>query len=101
MFSHPGAPDGLAGLRPLSQPRALNAPQPLVVQSDASGRPLTVALRGRRLPVRRIEETWRIDDGWWQAVPLSRRYWRVTLADWRTITIFQDLHAGTWWRQHY
>ncbi|MGH2356358.1 MAG: hypothetical protein ACRDJN_32535 [Chloroflexota bacterium] len=84
----------------------MNRPQPIVVESDATGRPRAVTLRAgrpgaRRLRVLRIEDTWQIEEGWWQERPVSRRYWRLALADGRTATVFQDLLEGTWWRQNY
>lgn len=87
-----GAPHGPRRFRPL------NAPRPLAVEADGDGAPLRV---GGRM-VASVEETWRIDEGWWRAETVSRRYWRVTLTGGRgTTTIYQDLRTGQWHEQRY
>jgi hypothetical protein len=57
--------------------------------------------RGRRrpLPVTRVAERWRIDEGWWGPNPVSRLYYRLVLADGRLVTVYRDLDDGTWWAQ--
>ena len=87
-------------LRPSS---ALNAPRPLVVEAvDGPDGPVPqwVVWRGKRQRVVAVEDEWQIDDEWWRD-EVSRRYFSVTLADARRVTLFHDRIAGTWWAQSY
>ena len=77
--------------------RSLNEPRPLAVQADADGTPRAVGNE----PVTSIEETWRIDEGWWREAPLSRRYCRVTVENGRGLTLFHDLLTERWYEQRY
>ncbi len=86
-----GAPHGPGRLRPL------NAPRPLVVEPDGDGAPLRVGGRA----VAGVEETWRIDEGWWRDGTVSRCYWRVHLAGGRVVTVCQDMENGQWHEQRY
>ena len=86
-----GAPHGAGRLRPLNEPR------PVAVRANAAGTPL--AVRGEAVAV--VEETWRIDEGWWRERAVSRRYWRLTLAGGRAVTVYQDLLTGDWYEQRY
>jgi hypothetical protein len=52
-------------------------------------------------PVAAIEESWRVDEGWWREDVVSRRYWRVALASERTVVIYRDLGDGRWYEQRY
>jgi hypothetical protein len=79
------------------------------LRTDAgSGAPTAVEVRGRWHAVARVEEVWRVDDGWWRANPARRTYMRVALDDGRPLTVFRDqLEAdsaagtGGWWLQRY
>ena len=95
MVTRSRAPGGIYGFR------SLNTPLPLVVEATAEGWPLAVTLRGRRVPVRKVQDCWRIDDEWWRETPVRRLYWRLALADDRITTVFQDLLEKTWCRQNY
>ncbi len=79
---------------------SLNAPQPIHVTTDAHGIPASVTHGGRTVAVAAILDTWRIDDEWWRD-EISRRYFRLALADETTITVFEDLVRGGWFRQRY
>ena len=46
-----------------------------------------------------ILEEWRIDDEWWRT-PISRRYVTLVLENGRTVTIYEDLVEGGWYRQN-
>jgi hypothetical protein len=87
-----------APLRP-ARLRPLNTPQALLVETDASGRPVAVVRRGRRLPVLEVQDEWRIDDEWWRPRPISRLYFSVILEGGRSLVCFRDLIAGTWHEQ--
>ena len=91
MESDAGTADGARRLRPLNEPRLL------AVRPDVDGAPLAI----RTEAVKSIEESWRVDDGWWREEHVSRRYWQVTLASGRTITVFQNLLTGQWYAQRY
>ncbi len=95
MVPDPRAPAGADRLRPL------NRPKPSRVDEDAAGRPLAL-LEGRtRLAVEAVLDRWRIDDEWWREREVSRMYWRLVLADGRTVTLYRDLVDGRWWTQAY
>lgn len=89
---------GLSAPRPL---RPLNQPRPIAVQTDQHGVPLAVTASKARRAVESVQETWRIDDEWWRANPVSRLYWRVLLEDGRTIDIYHDLAKNRWYKQAY
>lgn len=93
MVSHPRKADGHGRIRPLNRPR------PVRVEADAEGRPLAVTLRGQRLRVLQVQDTWRIDDEWWRERPVNRVYYRVALKDGRVVTVYKDLVSGRWARQ--
>jgi hypothetical protein len=85
-------------------PRPLNAPVCIAVRVDPAGEPRAIGLPGpwdrrRPIPVMRVAERWRIDEGWWGPNPLSRLYYRLVLADGRLVTVYRDLDDGTWWAQ--
>ena len=78
----------------------LNVPKPVEVLAGAAGAPRAVVLRGQRVAVTDVLDSWRIDDEWWRQ-EISRRYFRLALADGRTLTVFLDLIAGGWYAQRY
>lgn len=79
------------------------------MEADGEGRPFALQLPaqtgahrgGRRLTVEERLEAWRIDDEWWRERPVSRQYWRLLLADGRTVDVYQGLAGGRWFRQAY
>jgi hypothetical protein len=80
--------------------KPVNLPEPIAVDEDKAGRPLSVTL-GRRLPVAVIDDIWRLDDEWWRARPLSRMYYAVILGNGRRLTLYRDLVDGKWYHQSY
>jgi hypothetical protein len=76
-------------------PRRLNAPLPVTVQADAHGRPLRIAGRA----VEAIRESWLIEDRWWTAEPLRRRYWEAVTTDGANAIVFRDLLVDRWFAQ--
>jgi len=46
-----------------------------------------------------IEDLWEIQEEWWRARPVARTYYRVTLEDGRTLTVFRDMVDGGWYVQ--
>ena len=101
-----------ASLRPLGLPR------PVVVLSDDAGLPTAVDLsrsrngprqRGRSeephlVSVVRVDEIWRVAEGWWRDEAVARTYYRLVLEDGRPVTLFHDdggAAGGGWFSQHY
>jgi CO dehydrogenase/acetyl-CoA synthase delta subunit len=79
----------------MSAPRRLAAPRPSAVQAASDGRPLAVGGHD----VDAVRESWLVEDGWWTARPLRRRYWEVVTADGRDLIVFHDLVEGGWFSQ--
>ena len=79
--------------------RSLNLPAPSEVEEDEHRRPAYITLRGRRLRVTSIEDTWEIADEWWRAEPIARVYYRAVTEDGAGVTVFRDLVDGRWYRQ--
>jgi hypothetical protein len=75
--------------------RTLNAPRPADVRHSDSGVPLMV--NGRR--IESVRESWLVEDRWWTAHPLRRRYWELLSADGRNMVLFHDLHGSRWFTQ--
>lgn len=75
---------------------------PVGVDAGAGGLPAAVTDRGRgRRAVVEIQETWRVDEGWWRPSPVSRRYFSLVLDGGRHLTVYEDLLGGGWWAQRY
>jgi len=79
----------------MRSPRRLAEPRPATVEAAADGRP--EAVDGRRVDA--IRESWLIEDRWWTAAPLRRRYWEVVTADGRNLVAFRDLERNRWYTQ--
>jgi hypothetical protein len=67
------------------------------ITANQAGVPRTIG----RERVAAVEETWRIDEGWWRSEPLSRRYWRLLMASGDWVTVYQDLLSEQWFGQRY
>jgi hypothetical protein len=76
-------------------PRQLALPRRAWVRAGAGGRPLSVD--GRRVDA--VRESWLVEDRWWTARPLGRRYWEVVTACGRDVVVFHDLVGGGWFTQ--
>lgn len=94
MESHPGAKVGPHRLRPL------NTPAPVRLRVDA-GVPRAVLQRAGWRRVDRVEDVWRVDDGWWRASQVARTYFRLGLEGGHVITLYRDDIEGTWWAQSF
>lgn len=77
----------------------LNLPRPVRVRTGAEGVPLQVD--GRTVEL--VRESWLVEDRWWTAQPLCRRYWEVVTTNGRNLVVFHDLvgegRAGGWFAQ--
>ena len=90
--------------------RPLGLPRPLAVRLDGRGEPrelLRPPRRGtsrRSFAVERIEEVWRVAEGWWREAPLRRTYYRVHVEGGPPLTLFHDdtgpFEEG-WYEQRY
>lgn len=74
---------------------ALNVPRPARVCTTVAGAPAEVD--GRVVEV--VRETWVVEDRWWTARPLRRRYWEVLSTSGRNMVVFHELGAGGWFTQ--
>ena len=68
----------------------LNIPRPAAVRTGHEGVPVEVD--GRMIEL--VRESWLVEDRWWTAQPLRRRYWEVVTTRGRNIVVFHDLTAG-------
>lgn len=64
-------------------------PQPQVIEADPEKSPLT---SGR---VRVASGPWRLEEGWWSEMPVTRSYWDVELSHGNVFRIFCD-PKGNW-----
>jgi hypothetical protein len=75
--------------------RALNSPRPARVRfagANAARHPIEV--NGER--IESLRESWLVEDRWWTAEPLRRRYWELVGERGRNVVVFHDLAgAGT------
>ena len=75
-------------------PRTLNQPRPACVRWR-DGAP--AAVDGEA--VEALRESWLVEDQWWTAEPLRRRYWELIGARGRNVVVFHDLCSGAWFVQ--
>ena len=73
----------------------LNLPRPARVRVGADGAPGQVDGRAIEL----VRESWLVEDRWWTAQPLRRRYWELVTTRGRNVVVFHDLAAGGWFAQ--
>jgi hypothetical protein len=70
---------------------ALNLPRPARVRTGPGGVPVEVD--GREIEL--VRESWLVEDRWWTAQPLRRRYWETVTSNGRNVVVFHDLTAAT------
>ena len=75
--------------------RRLYRPRPATVQVSADGVPATVG----RAAVDAVREQWLVEDRWWTARPLRRRYFELMTTDGADRVVFRDLESGRWFNQ--
>ena len=46
-----------------------------------------------------MREEWLVEDRWWTARPLRRRYFELTMAGGANAVVFCDLVSGKWYSQ--
>jgi hypothetical protein len=77
-----------APARPASVP--LHRPRAARVRTGRTGAPVEVERRA----VAQVRESWLVEDGWWTARPLRRRYWELVTECGRNVVVFRDLTAA-------
>ena len=75
--------------------KRLSEPRPATVETADDGRPQKIDGHA----IEAVRESWLIEDRWWTANPLRRRYWEVVTADGRNLVAFRDLVKGAWFTQ--
>jgi hypothetical protein len=75
--------------------RRLGTPRPANVEAGEGGVPVRVG----ELTVEGVREEWVVEDRWWTADPLRRRYFELVLADGRNAVVYRDLVEGGWYAQ--
>jgi len=75
--------------------RRLYRPRAATVAASADGVPERVGRAG----VDSVREEWLVEDRWWTARPLRRRYFELTLAGGANAVVFCDLVSGRWYSQ--
>jgi hypothetical protein len=74
--------------------RTLNRPRPVHVRWGG-GRPALVDGEA----IESLRESWLVEDRWWTAEPLRRRYWELVGERGRNVVVFHDLCSGEWFVQ--
>jgi hypothetical protein len=77
--------------------RALNAPRPARVRLEPAHPGPPVEVNGEAIAS--LRESWLVEDRWWTAQPLRRRYWELVGERGRNLVVFHDLASGRWFVQ--
>jgi hypothetical protein len=72
----------------------LNVPRPARVRL---GKGLPAEVNGEAIEA--LRESWLVEDRWWSAEPLRRRYWELVGVRGRNLVVFHDLCSGGWFVQ--
>ena len=75
--------------------RRLYRPRPVEVSEAPGGVPRTIG----RARVAAVREEWLVEDRWWTARPLRRRYFELVTEDGANATVFRELECGRWYLQ--
>jgi len=75
--------------------RALGAPRPASIRPGRGGAPVALGA----VPVETVREDWVVEDRWWTARPVRRRYFELVLANGRNTVVFLDLRSRRWFEQ--
>ncbi len=86
--SLPHRPTGMTTARP----GQLAAPRPIEVRQAPDGSPELIGDQ----PVEQVRESWLVEDRWWSAQPLRRRYWEVVNASGANLVVFRELPRDGW-----
>jgi hypothetical protein len=78
--------------------RVLNAPRRARVRLDPA-RPAEMPAEVDGEAIESLRESWLVEDRWWTAEPLRRRYWELVGERGRNVVVFHDLRTGRWFVQ--
>ena len=82
--------------------RALNPPRPARVRFGP-GNPGEHPVEVNGEAIESLCESWLVEDRWWTAQPLRRRYWELVGERGRNVVVFHDLTQrgahGSWFVQ--
>lgn len=79
----------------MTGPRRMARPRLARVRAGDGGRPLAVD----GLAVDTVRESWLVEDRWWTAEPVRRRYWEIVTTCGRNVVLFRDLEQDRWFSQ--
>jgi hypothetical protein len=65
------------------------------VQAGPDGTPVKVG----RVLVESLREKWLVEDRWWSARPVRRRYFELTMVGGASVVVFCDLENDRWYSQ--
>ncbi len=77
--------------------RTLNPPRPARVRLEPARPDHPVEVDGEAIAS--LRESWLVEDRWWTAQPLRRRYWELVGERGRNLVVFHDLVSGRWFLQ--
>jgi hypothetical protein len=77
--------------------RTLNPPRPARVRLEPDRPDHPVEVDGEAIVS--LRESWLVEDRWWTAQPLRRRYWELVGERGRNLVVFHDLTSGRWFLQ--
>jgi hypothetical protein len=77
--------------------RALNPPRPARVRLEPARPERPLEVNGDA--IESLRESWLVEDRWWTAEPLRRRYWELVSERGRNVVVFHDLLSGRWFIQ--
>lgn len=75
--------------------KRLGAPRAVEVRTGGGGTPAAVA----GVAVEAVREDWVVEDRWWTAQPVRRRYFDLVLVDGRDVAVFCEVGLGRWFAQ--
>ena len=73
---------------------ALNLPRPARVRWRGE---TPAEVNGEAIEL--LRESWLVEDRWWTAQPVRRRYWELVSVRGRNVIVFHDLCSGRWFMQ--
>lgn len=79
----------------MTRPRRMAVPRRVPVRARADGVP--EAFEGASVTA--VREEWVVEERWWTARPLRRRYFELVLDDGRNVVVFRDLVTRGWFCQ--
>ena len=73
----------------------LYRPRPVSVRVGAGGVPAAIG----RSAVEAVREQWLVEDRWWTARPVRRRYFELATVEGANRVVFLDLESRRWFAQ--